>query len=246
LKALIPDTLRKLVDQNALQATLPLSQCAPDLVAVCNVIATASDLEQRVHNLPTSVVRADIPGFFDQLNGILDDLLQIYESAGFLGVVTTNPSVVAEIKLAEDDIFAIWQQVPYVTNLISNAASAIAEVKRIKAEIQDLEDTCIKLAAKAQTDSGKKVLQNLRQVQHAVDLIDGYEKQLQSIATLPAEAALRMNQLLQQLQRQILASLATLQTMALPVASAELTDAAAAAGVTLSTFSAQVTKLATT
>jgi hypothetical protein len=244
LKALVPDTLRKLVDQNALQATLPLSQCAPDLVAVCNVIATASDLEQRVHNLPTSVVRADIPGFFHQLNGILDDLLQIYESAGFLGVVTTNPSVVAEIKLAEDDIFAIWQQVPYVTNLISNAASAIAEVKRIKAEIQDLEDTCIKLAAKAQTDSGKKVLQNLRQVQHAVDLIDGYQKQLQSIATLPAEAALRMNQLLQQLQRQILVSLATLQTMALPVASAELTDAAAAAGVTLSTFSAQVTKLA--
>jgi hypothetical protein len=243
LKALIPDTLRKLVDQNALQATLPLSQYAPDLVAVCNVIATASDLEQRVQKLPTSVVRADIPGFFDQLNGILDDLLQIYESAGFLGVVTTNPSVVAEIKVAEDDIFAIWRRVPYVTNLISIATSAPAEVARIKSEILDLEDTCIKLAAKAQADSGKKVLQNLRQVQHAVDLIDGYKKPLQSIPTA-AEAALRMNQLLQQLQRQILAALATLQAMALPVGSAELANAAAAAGVPLPAFSAKLTQLA--
>ncbi len=242
--ALIPDTLQMLLDPAGKAATLPFSLYAPDLVSVCNVINTASDLQKRIGDLSGSVARADIPGFFEQLNSSLDDLSQIYQSAGFVGIVTTNQSVIDEIRAAQSDISSIWQQVPFVANLISSATTAAAEIDRIKKEIQDLEDACLKLAAKATTDCAKKVLQNLRQVQQAVVSIESYQKQLRTLASLTPDAGLRLNQLLQQLQRQILASLATLQTMATPLSSAELRDAAAAAGVPLIALATQLTQLA--
>ena len=242
LKALISDTLRiardKLVDEAAKAALLPLSQYAPDLVAVCDVVNAATDLQKRIGNLPGNLTLSAIPSFFEQVNAILDDLLQIYQSAGFLGIVATNQSVVKEIKSAESDIAGIWQQVTYVADLIRVGASAV------DAKVLALEDTCLKLAAKVQQDKAdvaKAVLQNLRQIQGAVASIASYKTQLQKQVTLPAEAVRRLNQLLQQLQRQILSSLAALQSMA----STELTNAAAAASVSLTAFEAQLTELAT-
>jgi hypothetical protein len=242
-KALISDTLRiardKLVKDAAKAALLPLSQYAPDLVAVCNVVDTAKDLQKRIGNLTGNVTLGAIPSFFDQLNGILDDMLQIYQSAGFLGIVATDQSVVDEIKAAENDIAGVWRQVNYVADLINTGTSAI------EAKVQALEDSCLKLAAKVDTkkvDVAKKVLQNLRQIQSAVASIASYTKQLQT-HTLPIEALRRLNQLLQQLQRQILSSLAALQTM-IHDASDELANAATAAGVNLTDFEAQLTELA--
>jgi hypothetical protein len=247
-KRQLSDTLRiardSLKDKAKDAAVLAFSQYAPDLVAVCNVIDKAEDLQQRVSKLTKNVSLTAIPGFFEQLNGILDDLLQIYQSAGFLGIVAANPSVVDEIKAAEGDIAKIWrEQVSYVTSLINDAT---ATVTKIKGDIQGLEDTCLKLAAKVkreQADVAKKILQNLRQVQAAVDSIDSYKKQLQQLASLGPEAVLRLNQLLQQFQRQILASLAALQDL-IDDTTADLASAATAAGVDIVAFEGQLTGLA--
>jgi hypothetical protein len=247
-KRQLSDTLRiardNLQDKAKDAAVLAFSQYAPDLVAVCNVIDKAQDLQQHVSKLTKNVSLTAIPGFFEQLNGILDDLLQIYQSAGFLGIVAANPSVVDEIKAAEGDIAKIWrEQVSYVTSLINDAT---ATVTKIKGDIQGLEDTCLKLAAKVkqeQTDVAKKILQNLRQVQAAVDSIDSYKKQLQQLASLGPEAVLRLNQLLQQFQRQILASLAALQDL-IDDTTADLASAATAAGVDIVAFEGQLTGLA--
>jgi hypothetical protein len=247
-KRQLSDTLRiardKLQDKAKDAAVLAFSQYAPDLVAVCNVIDKAQDLQQRVSKLTKNVSLTAIPGFFEQLNGILDDLLQIYQSAGFLGIVAANPSVVDEIKAAEGDIAKIWrEQVSYVTSLINDAT---ATVTKIKGDIQGLEDTCLKLAAKVKQEQApvaKKILQNLRQVQAAVDSIDSYKKQLQQLASLGPEAVLRLNQLLQQFQRQILASLAALQDL-IDDTTADLASAATAAGVDIVAFEGQLTGLA--
>lgn len=246
-KALLSDTLR--VARDNLQgkakdaAVLAFSQYAPDLVAVCDVIDKAEDLQQRVQKLVSNVTLTAIPGFFEQLNGILDDLLQIYESAGFLGIVAVNQSVVDEIKAAENDVVNIWRQASYVANLINNATTAIT---KLKGDIQGLEDACLKLAAKLnqnKADVAKKLLQNLRQVQRAVDSIDSYKDQLQALANLGPEAVLRLNQVLQQFQRQILASLAALQDLVHDI-TADLANAATAAGVDLAVFEGQLTSLA--
>ena len=227
---------------DAPKASLLFNQYAPDLIAVCDGINAAKDLQTRIGNLVGKPGLGAIPSFFNQLNGILDDLLQIYQSAGFLGIVAVNQSVVDEIKAAEDDIAGIWQQVNHIAALINSTTAAI------DAKIQALEDTCLKLAAKAQADSAKKVLQNLRQVQSAVASIAGYSKQIvlwkQTPTQLSPQATRRLIQLVQQLQRQILSSLAALQSM-VRLPATELVDAATAARVSLTTFEAQVTDLAT-
>jgi hypothetical protein len=244
-KQLLSDTLRIARDQlnvsDAAKALLPFTQYAPDLMAVCDVINTAQDLQSRVNKLVNQPGLAAIPGFFEQLGGILDDLSQIYQSAGFLGVVSANQNVVDEITAAESAIAGVWQQVDYISKLVANATDTTDK------KVQALEDTCLKLAAKAETDSAKKVLQNLRQVQGAIDSIAGYKNQIgqwkgTGVALAPKDAH-RLTQLVQQLQRQILSSLSAMQAMIHSTVK-ELDTAATASGVALTAFEAQITELA--
>ena len=244
-KQLLSDTLRIARDQlnagDAAKALLPFTQYAPDLMAVCDVINTAQDLQSSVNKLANKPGLAVIPGFFEQLGGILDDLLQIYQSAGFLGVVSANQNVVDEITAAESAIAGAWQQVDYISKLVTNATDATDK------KLQALEDTCLKLAAKAETDSAKKVLQNLRQVQRALDSIAGYKVQIGQWkgtgAALAPKDARRLTQLVQQFQRQILSSLSAMQAMIHSTAK-ELDTAATASGVALTAFEGQITELA--
>jgi hypothetical protein len=236
--AVITDTVR-IVGDGLASATLLINQYAPDLDAVSGIVQSANDIQLRVSKLPTKPALTTIPSFFEQTSGILDDLLEIYQCAGFLGIVAVNQGVVEEIKAAETDIAVVWRDIDYLANFATSS-------KTTGLAIQALEDTCIKLAARAAQSSGKKVLQNLRSLQRAVDAMARYQPQIAKWRSDPAHAVQadvrRLTQLLQQLQRQILASLAALQSM-IHSTDGELDTAAAAANVVLTAFEKQITDL---
>jgi hypothetical protein len=227
-----------LIGEAAAQATLLIDQYAPDLDAVSEVIAAANDIQARLGKFPAKPDLSAIPVLFEQTSGILDDLLQIYQTAGFLGVVASNQMVVDEIKAAETDIAVLWRDIDYLANFATSS-------KATGAAILALEDACLKLAAKAAPDLAKKVLQNLRALQRGVDAMGSYQPQLakwkNDPAHVPVEDIRRLTQLLQQLQRQILASLAALQSM---VRAKELDAAALAANLAVAVFEKQLTDLA--
>lgn len=186
-------------------AVLLFNEYAPDLAAITNVINAAKDIQAQVKGFPKSVSLSAIPSFFDSVGSILDDLLQIYQSAGFLGIVSANPAVVDEIQSAETTIGNLWSAVSY----LSGNASTIAQ---ISSNVVTLENNCLKLAAKSEADLAKQLLQNLRQVQRGVASLDAYRPQFGGNTTNLADIR-RLTQLLQKIQRQILSSLAALQNL---------------------------------
>lgn len=209
-KQTISDEVRiirdNITDSGAQQkAVLLFNEYAPDLAAISNVINAAKDIEAQVNGFPKTVSLGAIPGFFDSVGSILDDLLQIYQSAGFLGVISANPAVVAEIKSAETTIGNLWTAIDY----LGNNTAAIAQ---ITSNLVTLENNVLKLAAKSEADVAKQLLQNLRQVQRGVASLDAYRPQLGGHTTKLTDIR-RLIQLLQKIQRQILSSLAALQNL---------------------------------
>jgi hypothetical protein len=196
----------KITDSTAQKnAVLLFNEYAPDLAAIANVINAAKDIQAQVKGFPKNVSLSAIPSFFDSVGNILDDLLQIYQSAGFLGIVSANPAVVDEILSAEKTIGNLWSAISY----LGGNATTIAQ---IASNVVTLENNCFKLAAKSEADLAKQLLQNLRQVQRGVASLDAYRPQLGGNTTNLADVR-RLTQLLQKIQRQILSSLAALQNL---------------------------------
>ncbi len=143
-----------------------------------------------------------------QIGGTLSDLTanlqQIYQKAGFLGIVISKatagpppPVLTAAINQAQTNLNNLWLNIDYAA-----AASDLAT----------LQENCVKLAsAYDQTRSeGQQILQNIRQLQNSVAKATTYKK----AATGDAKSLYRQLQLLQKMQAHILRALAALQGLA--------------------------------
>src|SRR5204862_141690 len=98
------------------------------------------------------------PHISSNLNRVLTDLQQIYQKGGFLGVVvakaTAGSALAARIATAQKALLDLWKLPDY-----SQYANDIAT----------LEENCIKLASSYPQKEAQQILQNLRQLQAAVN-----------------------------------------------------------------------------
>jgi len=146
----------------------------PDFASYADLIPIVADLQKRVSAFSTAAGSSpsdnQIPALLQQLGGIFDDLLQIFERLGYLDpatILTISNAVVS----AEQSVYTAFGGVLATTN----SAFTIA-----KTSLDQLEDTCISIAAGIQDQPGQSgqsvaqaFLQTLRQIQNSAQwLID--------------------------------------------------------------------------
>lgn len=188
-------------------STLQFSDIAPELLACADFVPVAQDLMKRIQSLNTLSL-ANLSGSLQTINGILEDILHLYERAGFLGLVTVKPEYIQQIKDAEDKVNKTWQLIDYVQSgqVITDSLNA-------------LHDACLILASQPAFVDAKQVLQNLRQLQRTTQLLQDYAKRAIELTQSgggkldPAELR-RWIQRLQQLQRQVIENVIALGTVA--------------------------------
>ena len=189
----------------------PLTQKPESLATVAgeiqNLIAlkpTVVDLQNRVLNLAQSIHAATnplslqpLPQIAADLSAISTDIQQIYQKAGFTGIVVNNAAVatvVANLNTARDNLRSLWVLPDYTPALDA------------------FQTDCIKLASAypGAVAQAQLILQNLRQLQKAVDRA----KALRSNPATGVQAEFRRLQLLQKMQGHILQALSAIQTLA--------------------------------
>ena len=207
--------------QNALEAKIvdgitaveqTLAALAPDLNTVIQLRGLVQNLFGNVTSLGASIKTLAVnPLPVQQLaqitanvNNVAVDLQQIYEKAGFLGVViskaTAGTAFSAAITNGQNALKTLWLKIDY---------SAVAQ------DLAILQDNCVKLAsAYDQTHAeGQQILQNVRQLQNCVAKATTYKKKAASLPDSP-EKLYRQLQLLQKMQGHILRALSALQSLA--------------------------------
>ena len=178
--------------------TLALSEYAPQLFAIQNCVPAIQDAITRIKNISTGTAFANLPGAIDNLTYIADDLLQIYQTAGFLGLITADSALIKKVTDAEDTLDTDWLAIapPPAQTLL------------------DFQATCLTAAAKLTQSQAAALLQNMRQLQQATSAVTRY---IGYTSAWPANFAsndkVRVHQLIRQNQRQILASLAALESL---------------------------------
>ncbi len=203
------------------QAAASLATLAPEIKNLLALKPTVVDLKNKVLNLAQSI-RATTNPFSLQplleiladLSGIAADVQQIYQKAGFAGIVAKNAtvtSVAANLNTAQTKLRSLWILPDYTPALDA------------------FQTDCVKLASAypAANAEAQLVLQNLRQLQKAV----ARAKALRSNKASGAQAEYRRLQLLQKVQGHILQSLSAIQTLAnvpFPAGTAPTVIAAAA------------------
>jgi hypothetical protein len=186
-----------------------VAKLAPDLNDVLAIRSLVMDLGGRVTALGTSIAKLksnpaslqQVPQIVSETNGILVDVRQIYQKAGFLGVIIT--------KATAGSAFA--------TSLITLRDSLLAtwtiDYSAYSAQIQAIEDDCTKLASVYEQAKGAQdILQNLRILQSSITKADAYGKK--AITGSVLQSTFRKLQLLQKMQAHILRALAALQALA--------------------------------
>jgi len=184
--------------------TLALSEYAPQLFAIQKCVPAIQDAITRIKNISAGTAFADLPGAIDNLTHIADDLLQIYQTAGFLGLITANPALITKVTDAEAMLDTAW-----------------LTLSALPANIQALQDafqaTCLAAAANLSQNQATALLQNMRQFQQASSAVFRYIGYANAWpATAPSRQPndlLRLHQLIRQNQRQVLASLAAIESL---------------------------------
>jgi len=184
--------------------TLALSEYAPQLFAIQKCVPAIQDAITRTKNIIAGTVFANLPGAIDNLTYIADDLLQIYQTAGLLGLVTANPGLIKKVTDAEAMLDTAWLA---LSVLPSN----------IQALRDTFQATCLAAAANLSQKQATALLQNMRQFQQASSAVFryvGYATAWPSTApSRQPNDLLRLHQLIRQNQRQVLASLAAIESL---------------------------------
>jgi hypothetical protein len=230
------------VDQTAKTVNQPIqdliSFLAPDLNKVVQLGALIPTLQYNITQLGASITTAlanpaQLPQVLVNAGNILTDLQQIYQTAGFLGVIVGNPSLNA-LNTDRDNLRKLWSFADYT------------------ADITTLHDDCLKLASYSEQTVAQQILQSLNQLETSVQKAVLYKKRASNTPPqpMPVQQPLglvdmfRELQLLQNIQGQILSALAALQNLALVIpntAPALIQTAAASVNNAAATLAAQLT-----
>ena len=186
-----------------------------DLKKLIDDLAGTNNQQGKIAALGTSIKAfagnpldlQQIPQVMGDLSGVLVDVQQIYQKAGFLGVVikppvlTGNdfPTVITKIR---GSLLKLWTQADYGSDLV-------------KAVLAQLENDCVQLASVYDQTTAQQILQNLRLLQNAVAKAATYQSpDPKKVPTLGNVELYRQLQLLQKMQGHILAALSALQVLA--------------------------------
>jgi hypothetical protein len=137
-----------------------VSDLVPDLMICLDALPVAEDLVTRVKTLSGSTTATPAQKILQVIAGlgpILQDLLQLEEKLGFVGLATATQAVVATVSGLEDTVTQQWNQLIVGINqsLLTPALSALS-------------DACLTLAAVPAFQDAAQTLQNLRQLQRAI------------------------------------------------------------------------------
>ncbi len=191
----------------------------PELMAVEAMLPIARRLQGNVQQLSTnlhgSAGPADLATVVEQTSDICQDLQQLLQAAGPLGVAAQLDNVNwASLQTAlleiQTKLLTLWDQ----------AQGALA----LKAQLSAVEQGCMTLAYEM-TDvtinqlnaDGAQLMQNLRQLERTAAMIDGCRtawNSLQNANKQTNASKLRYLQRLQQLQRQAIDSIRAIQRIA--------------------------------
>jgi len=199
-----------------------LSVLAPDLNNLLELGKLVQSLNGNVTQLGQSIQGIAGPNpplqqfarIAGDVNTITANLQQIYQKGGFLGVVigkaTAGSPLETAISTARDGLLKLWGTVDYST---------------FQADVDALQDDCIKLASVYEQTRAQQILQNIRQLQASIKEAMAYR------AAVPtdAQSLYRQLQLLQKMQAQILRALSALQSLAQETLPSDLSAPVAAA-----------------
>jgi hypothetical protein len=183
-----------------------LSTLAPEINNLVALKPTVLDLKNKVVALGQAMKAAANPlslqplgQIVGDLSGIVTDVQQIYQKAGFLGIVVNNAttaSVIAHLNSAQTKLYGLWDSTVY---------AAISD---------DFQANCVKLASAYGTDNAKAqlILQNLRQLQKSVQQAANWKAFMPT--STDGTILYRRLQLLQKAQGHILQSLSAIQSLA--------------------------------
>jgi hypothetical protein len=229
-------------DQKAKTAGPPIqnliSVLAPDLNKVVQLSTLIPTLKNNFSQLGASITAAlanpaQLPQVLVNASNVLTDLQQIYQNAGFLGVIVSNPTLTA-LNKDRDNLRKLWNFADYTADLTT------------------LHDNCLKLASYSEQTVAQQILQSLNQLETSVQKAVLYKKRVSNTPAQPMPVPqplglvdmFRELQLLQNIQGQILSALAALQNLALAIpntAPALIQAAAAAVNAAAPTLAAQLT-----
>ena len=185
-----------------------VSDLVPDLMICLDALPVAEDLVARVKTLSGSTTATPAQKILQVIAGlgpILQDLLQLEEKLGFVGLATATQSVVATVSGLEDTVTQQWNQLIAGINqsLLTPALSALS-------------DACLTLAAVPAFQDAAQTLQNLRQLQRATQkLITATAAFATSIGDASKKnVTWRCSMLQRQLIRQALESILALRRVA--------------------------------
>ncbi len=236
-----------LADQLAKNNTEPIqnlvSVLAPELSNVVQLKSLIPSLKNDISALGRSIHAAlsdsaQLPQALANGGAVLANLQQIYQSAGFLGVI------VSKAQLATD---------PLNQALIADRGKLLAlwNLANFSADLTTLHDDCLKVASYYDQTVAQQILQNINQLEISVNKAISYKNRVANVPPQPtppvpqsAVNLYRELQLLQKMQGQILSALATLQTLALALpttAPAPIGKAATDINAAIQTLAASLT-----
>jgi hypothetical protein len=215
-----------------------ISYLAPDLNNVAQLVQLVPALKGDISQLGSSIKTAlsnptQLPQVLVNASNVLTDLQQIYQNAGFLGVVVSNPTLAA-LNKDRDNLRTLWNYADYTADLTA------------------LHDNCLKLASYSPQTAAQQILQSLNQLETSVQKAALYKKRVTNVPPQPMPVGqplglvdmFRELQLLQNIQGQILSALAALQNLALAIpktAPSSIQMAAVAVNTAAPTLAAQLT-----
>ena len=204
-KKAIVDPLIDPLDQ---EKTVVMSDLVPDLMICLDALPVAQDIATRVKTLSSSTTASPsqkVLQVIASLGPILQDLLQLEEKLGFIGLATATQSMVATVSGLEDTITQQWNQfiVAIDDTLLAPALSTLS-------------DASLTLAAVPAFQDAAQTLQNLRQLQRSIQKLGAATAAFATSITDSSkkEVTWRCSMLQRQLIRQALESVLALRRVA--------------------------------
>ena len=197
-----------LIDPLDMAKKVVMSDLVPDLMICLDALPLAQDIVARVKTLSNSTTASPSQKVVQVIAGlgpILQDLLQLEEKLGFVGLATATQSVVATVSGLEDTVTQQWNQliVAIDNTLLTPALSALS-------------DASLTLAAVPAFQDAAQTLQNLRQLQRSIQKLNVATAAFATSITDPSKksVAWRCSMLQRQLIRQALESVLALRRVA--------------------------------
>jgi hypothetical protein len=217
----------------AAKAERHLRDLTPEIIALLDALPVAQKVLTDLNNMPGTVTIANLPIVLSHLETVGADLLSLNQALGPFGVLIATPAAIDQAKTAIGQLITIWDTGKTVAKVPGVAATQLA------APVKQLHDACVTLAAAPSYPSGSAtaLLQSLRQVERALGKLDQLRIDFPAFRVKPPSATeydkvYRWLQNQQVIQRQLLANIGALQTMAL--------DALKNDDQTISTYGAQL------